>query len=106
MGRYDNGASVPDITWAAGISKGSVEKFTERCQITIMAHHDSYVQALTVEEKEGEKGCIERETRCVGWQDDYLMYDGTPIGLFQQLSLKGSLLALEMQLWDQFTGVL
>jgi len=55
MGRYGNGASVPDIVWAAGISEGSVEKFTERCQIAIMVHHDSYVRALTMEGKRGER---------------------------------------------------
>jgi len=83
MGRYGNGASVPDIARIAGISEGSVEKFTERCLIVILAHHDAYVRALTVEENEVEKKWVERESECLGWRDGYLMYDGTPIDLFQ-----------------------
>jgi len=89
MGRYGNGASVEDIARIAGISEGSVEKYTERCQIAIMSLHDQYVRALTVEEKEVEKRWIERESRCPGWRDGYLMYDGTPVDLFQRPGLNG-----------------
>lgn len=89
MGRFGNGASVSDLARIAGISEGSVEKYTERCQKAILTHHDQYVRMVSDAEKEVEKKWVERESGCVGWRDGWLMYDGTPIDLFQRPGLNG-----------------
>jgi len=44
---------------------------------------------LTPEEKEREKQWNEDESGCKGWQDGWLMYDRTPVYLFQQPGLNG-----------------
>lgn len=89
MGRYGNGASVQDIARMAGVSEGSVEKFTERCQIALLVHHDQYVRILTPEEKEVEKRWVEERTGLVGWREGVIMYDGTPVDLYQKPGLNG-----------------
>jgi hypothetical protein len=43
MGWFGNGASVTDLARTSGISEGSVEKYTERCQKALLALHDNYV---------------------------------------------------------------
>ncbi|KAG1772858.1 hypothetical protein EV702DRAFT_1201320 [Suillus placidus] len=48
MGRYGNGASLEDIARYAGISEGSVEKFTERCFTAIEALHDAFVRFIVL----------------------------------------------------------
>jgi hypothetical protein len=89
MGRFGNGASVPDLGWMGGISEGSVEKFTQCCQHAILKHHDTFVRMLTPEEKEVEKRWIEQKSGCAGWRDSWVMYDGTLIDLYQKPGLNG-----------------
>jgi hypothetical protein len=52
MGQFGNGASVSDLARMAGISEGSVEKYPERCQKAIPAHHDQYVWMVSDAKKE------------------------------------------------------
>jgi hypothetical protein len=44
---------------------------------------------LTDEEKEMEKRWVEEHSGCIGWRDGWLMYDGTPVDLFQKPGLNG-----------------
>jgi hypothetical protein len=88
MGRFGNGASVTDLAHTSGFSEGSVEKYTERCQKALLALLDNYVRMLTDEEKEMEKRWVEEHSGCIGWRDGWLMYDGTPVNLFQKPGLE------------------
>ncbi len=67
MGRFGNGASVPDIARIAGISEGSVEEFTNRCHVALHSHHAHFIRPLTDTEKEREKQWIEDNIGLVGW---------------------------------------
>ncbi|KAF8587814.1 hypothetical protein K439DRAFT_1645760 [Ramaria rubella] len=89
MGQLGNGASVTDLAQIAGVSEGSVEKYTERCQKALLAQHDQFVHILTHEEKETEKCWVEQESGCIGWREGWLMYDRTLVDLCQKPSLHG-----------------
>lgn len=84
MGRYGNGASVQDIARTAGISEGSVECFTQRCQIALGSFHDRFVRKMTEAEVEMEKQWIHNHIGCAGWREGWLMYDGTIVVIYQR----------------------
>ncbi|KAF8532622.1 hypothetical protein JB92DRAFT_2824438 [Gautieria morchelliformis] len=52
-------------------------------------------------EKEMENKWVERASGCVGWRDGWLMYDGTPIDLFQKPGLNGDVYWHRMQVWHK-----
>jgi hypothetical protein len=90
MGRYGNSASLEDITWTAGCSKGSMERYTKHCFNAIKKLHSVFVRKLAVAEKEVEKQWIDRHLGFIGsWQDGWVMYDGTIIVLYAKPSANG-----------------
>jgi hypothetical protein len=90
MGRYGNGASVPDIARIAGCSEGSVVNFTSRCFDAIEELQEFFVRNLTQEEKEKEKEWIDEQLGFKGtWREGWIMYDGTIVVLHQRPGLNG-----------------
>ncbi|KAJ3505380.1 hypothetical protein NLJ89_g7453 [Agrocybe chaxingu] len=90
MGRYGNGAAVEDIARQAGISEGSVEKYTERVFDAIESLHDLFVRQLTPAEKEAEKRWMDEHLGFRGtWREGWVMYDGTIVVLYKKPGLNG-----------------
>ena len=90
MGQYGNGASIEDVARMAGISKGSVINFTDRCLKAIDDLHTTFVRHLTPEEKEIEKVWVDQHVGFRGlWREGWVMYDGTIVVLHKKPGLMG-----------------
>ncbi|KAG8911346.1 hypothetical protein FRC01_005762 [Tulasnella sp. 417] len=88
-GRYGNGSSVGDIARIAGVSEGSVLKFTERCIAAILSLENHALRRPTAEEKEREKEWVERRVGCPSFRDGWCTGDGTLVHLHQKPGLNG-----------------
>lgn len=88
-GRYGNGASVEDVARIAGISEGSVLKYSERCMKAIMSLESEAIRQLTEEEKETEKCWVEQQVGCPAFRDGWCTGDGTLVRLHQKPGLNG-----------------
>lgn len=88
-GRYGNGASVDDVARIAGISEGSVLKYSERCMEAILALEPQAMRKVTEEEKELEKVWVEEQVGCPSFRDSWCTGDGTLVHLCQKPGLNG-----------------
>ncbi|KAG8957816.1 hypothetical protein FRC05_009569 [Tulasnella sp. 425] len=88
-GRYGNGSSVGDIARIAGVSEGSVLKFTERCIAAILSLERHAMRRPTAEEKEREKEWVETRVGCPSFREGWCTGDGTLVHLHQKPGLNG-----------------
>lgn len=89
LGRYGNGASIQDVARLAGISEGSVLKYTARCLEAILSLEPHVMRQVTPEEKETEKAWVEEQVGCSAFRDGWCTGDGTLCPLSQKPGLNG-----------------
>ncbi|KIO27437.1 hypothetical protein M407DRAFT_38880, partial [Tulasnella calospora MUT 4182] len=88
-GRYGNGASVDDVGRIAGISEGSVLKYSERCVKAILSLEADAIWRLSEEEREVEKHWVEQHVGCTAFRDGWCTGNGTLVRLHQKPGLNG-----------------
>lgn len=89
-GRYRNGAGVDDVARIAGLSEGSVLKFSDRVCTAILSLESVAMRKITEEEKEREKDWVKAQVRCQGFHQGWCTGDGTLIRLHQKPGLNGN----------------
>lgn len=85
FGRNGNGVILQDVSWWAGVAKGSVCNVTKRVlrAVTQTEFIQSVVKLPKEEEKEAEKRWVEQKS-CRAWRDGWCLVDGTLVPLFEK----------------------
>ena len=84
-GHYGNAISPEDVSQWAGVSVGSVINCTHRVMVSLLSHHNEYIQVPPADSEDLElaRNFVE-ERSCPGWRNGVFAVDGSAIPLFQK----------------------
>jgi hypothetical protein len=91
-GHYGNMISPKDVSQWAGVSMGSVINCTHCIMVSLLSHHNEYIQVPPADSEDLELAHnFVEERSCPGWWNSVFAVDGSVIPLFQKPGFFGEI---------------